>query len=166
MIISIVVAIAQNHAIGRNNQLLWRLPADLRHFREVTTGHTVLMGRKTYASVGKPLPNRKNIVISRNRELEIPGVLMAGDLQSALALCGQEEEVFVIGGAEIYQLAMDITDKIYLTVVEAEFDGDTFFPAIDYSNWEQTAVVHHSKDEKHAWDFTFSTLIRKKQPSF
>jgi len=161
MIISIVVAIAENNAIGKENKLLWHLPADLRHFKEVTTGHTIIMGRKTYDSVGKPLPNRRNIVITRKSGLEIPGVEVVHTLEEALVLCNEDEEVFIGGGAEIYKMAMSLTDKIYLTVVKGIFDADTFFPEIDPNNWEETESISFEPDEKNAFGYTFSTLIRK-----
>ncbi|MDO7742485.1 MAG: dihydrofolate reductase [Pedobacter sp.] len=161
MIISIVVAIAENNAIGKENKLLWHLPADLRHFKEVTTGHTIIMGRKTYDSVGKPLPNRRNIVITRKSGLEIPGVEVVHTLEEALVLCDEDKEVFIGGGAEIYKMAMSLTDKIYLTVVKGIFDADTFFPEIDANKWEETESISFEPDEKNAFGYTFSTLIRK-----
>jgi dihydrofolate reductase len=161
MIISIMVAIAEDGAIGKNNQLLWHLPADLKHFKQTTSGHTVIMGRKTYDSVGKPLPDRRNIVISRNASLEIPGVELVTDLESAIALCDENEEVFIVGGAQIYRMAMGITDKIYLTVVKGTFDADTYFPPIDPKFWEETDKISFEADEKNAWPYTFSTLLRK-----
>jgi dihydrofolate reductase len=161
MIISSIAAIAENNAIGKNNQLLWRLPADLKHFKEITTGHTVIMGRKTFESVGKPLPNRRNIVITRSNTLNIENVEVVNSIEQAIALCNQDEEVFIVGGAEIYQAAMDITNQIYLTVVHANFEADTYFPEIDPMIWEQTAVEKHEADEKNPFAYTFSTLIRK-----
>jgi dihydrofolate reductase len=161
MIISIMVAIAENHAIGKNNQLLWHLPADLKHFKDTTSGHTVIMGRKTFDSVGKPLPNRRNIVITRNTELQMPGVEVVSDLESAIALCNHDDEVFIVGGAQIYRMAMGITDKIYLTVVKGNFDADTFFPPIDPNFWEETEKVSFEPDEKNRFGYTFSTLLRR-----
>jgi dihydrofolate reductase len=161
MIISSIAAIAENNAIGKNNQLLWRLPADLKHFKEITTGHTVIMGRKTFESVGKPLPNRRNIVITRSNTLNIENVEVVNSIEQAIALCNQDKEVFIVGGAEIYQAAMDITNQIYLTVVHANFEADTYFPEIDPMIWEQTAVEKHEADEKNPFAYTFSTLIRK-----
>src|SRR6195952_4576735 len=124
MIKTIVVAIAENNAIGKNNQLLWYLPADLKHFKDITTGHTVIMGRKTYDSVGKPLPKRRNIIITR-QPITIEGCEVVNSIEAALALCKDEEEVFIVGGAEIYRQAMKLTDRIYLTIIHKEFDGDS-----------------------------------------
>lgn len=160
MIISIVVAIAQNNGIGKNNQLLWHLPADLKHFKDITAGNTVIMGRKTYDSIGKPLPNRRNIVITRNTETTIPGVEIAHSLTDAFILCEGTDEIFVIGGAEIYNQAMDYCHKIYLTVVEGDFDADTFFPVINTAEWEETQSISHAPDEKNKLGYTFSTLVR------
>ncbi len=161
MIISIVVAIAENNAIGKANKLLWHLPADLKHFKTITTGHPVIMGRKTYDSVGKPLPNRRNIVITRDTTLRLPGVEVVNTLDAAIVLCEGAEEVFIVGGAEIYKMAMPLTDRIYLTIVRAVFDADTFFPPIPAAEWEETARESHGPDEKNALGYTFSTLLRK-----
>jgi dihydrofolate reductase len=161
MIISIVVAIAENNAIGKENKLLWHLPADLKHFKTITTGHPIIMGRKTYESVGKPLPNRRNIVITRDTSLRLPGVEVVSTLDAAIALCEGTEEIFIGGGAEIYKMAMHLTDRIYLTVVKAVFDADTFFPPILPEEWEETSREDHEPDEKNALGYTFSTLLRK-----
>ena len=161
MIVTIVVAIGENNAIGKNNELLWYLPKDLRHFKTITKGHTVIMGRKTFESVGKPLPNRRNIIITRNTDLAIEGTEVVHTLQEALELCKQDEEVFIIGGAEIYKMAMQHTDKIYLTVVHENFEADAFFPEIDHNLWLETASEKHLPDDKNNLSFTFSTLERK-----
>ena len=124
-----VVAIAKNNAIGKDNQLLWHLPKDLKHFKEITSGHTIIMGRKTYESVGKPLPNRRNIIITR-QNITIEGCEVVNSIEDALKLCAGEDEVFIVGGAEIYKQAMALTDRIYLTIVHHEFEGDTYFPEI------------------------------------
>ncbi|WEK20597.1 MAG: dihydrofolate reductase [Candidatus Pedobacter colombiensis] len=161
MIISIVVAIAENNAIGKDNQLLWYLPNDLKHFKQITSGHTVIMGRKTFDSIGKPLPNRRNIVVTRTAGLEIPGAEVTNNIEAAIALCASEEEVFIVGGAEIYKSAMTITDRIYLTRVHESYEADAFFPEIDFNIWEETSVEKHLPDEKNRVAYTFSTLLRK-----
>lgn len=161
MIISAVVAIAENNAIGKDNQLLWRLPADLKHFKEITSGHTVIMGRKTYDSVGKPLPNRRNIIITRNTGLEIAGTEVVASMEEALQLCSSEKEVYIIGGAQIYSSSLHITDKIYLTRVHQSFEADSFFPEIDPSLWIESDIEHHQPDEKNPIGYTFSTLTRR-----
>jgi dihydrofolate reductase len=160
MNINIVVAIAANNAIGKNNKLLWHLPKDLRHFKELTTGHTVIMGRKTFDSVGKPLPNRRNIVVTR-QNIQIDGCEVVNSLEAALELAKGEAELDIIGGAEIYKQAMPLTNYIYLTIVHQDFDADTFFPEIDYSKWQELNREDHEPDEKHAFPFSFITLKRR-----
>jgi len=158
--ISIVVAISENNAIGKDNQLLWHLPADLRHFKNITTGHTIIMGRKTYDSIGKPLPNRRNIIITRQKGLNIEGVEVTNSLDEALALCEKENEVFIIGGAEIYKQAVAVSHRIYLTRVHQEFEADAFFPELDNETWKEVEKVDHLPDEKNKFAYTFSTLER------
>jgi dihydrofolate reductase len=159
MIVSIVVAIAQNNAIGKNNKLLWHLPKDLKHFKEITTGHTIIMGRKTFDSVGKPLPNRRNIVITR-QSITIEGCEVVNSLEAALALCAGEAEVFIGGGAEIYRQAMQLTDRIYLTIVHKEFEGDTYFPEIKANEWKEVSREDHEPDEKNLLPYSFITFER------
>jgi dihydrofolate reductase len=160
MNVNIVVAIAANNAIGKNNKLLWHLPKDLKHFKELTTGHTVIMGRKTFDSVGKPLPNRRNIVVTR-QNIQIEGCEVVNSLEAGLALAQGEAEVDIVGGAEIYKQAMLLTDFIYLTIVHQDFEADTFFPEIDYSEWQEINCEDHQTDEKHAFPFSFITLKRR-----
>jgi len=159
MIVTIVVAIAENHAIGKDNKLLWHLPKDLKHFKEITSGGTVIMGRKTYDSVGKPLPNRRNIIITR-QQIEIAGCEVVNSLQAALDLCREHKEVFIVGGAEIYKQAMPLTDRIYLTIVHENFEADTYFPEISKDIWKETERTDHEADEKNPLSFSFITLER------
>jgi dihydrofolate reductase len=159
MIISLVVAVSSNNVIGKNNQLIWHLPADLKHFKQITTGHTVFMGRKTYDSIGKPLPNRRNVVISRS-VTEIEGCEVAPSLEDALQLSSEEKEVFIIGGAEIYRQALPLADCIYLTRIHQDFDGDTFFPQIDLHLWQETKREDFLPDEKNKFSYSFITLNR------
>lgn len=159
MTVSIVVAIAENNAIGKDNKLLWHLPKDLKHFKEITTGGTVIMGRKTYDSVGRPLPNRRNIIITR-QQIEIPGCEVVNSVDAALDLCRNEAEVFIVGGAEIYKLSMPLTDKIFLTIVHENFDADTYFPEIKPTTWKETYREDHEPDEKNPLPFSFITLER------
>ena len=161
MIVSIIVAIAENNAIGKDNKLLWNLPRDLKHFKEITTGQTVIMGRKTYDSMGKPLPNRRNIIVTRQENLLIMGAEVTNTLEHALALCADEEEVFIIGGAQIYEQALKLTDKIYLTVVHESYEADTFFPDLDRDVWVELSSELHLPDEKNNVAFTFQTLQSK-----
>lgn len=157
--ITIVVAIASNHAIGKNNQLLWHLPNDLKHFKNITSGGTVIMGRKTFDSVGRPLPKRRNIVITR-QDISIEGCEVVKSIEDAIALCKTEAEAFIVGGAEIYRQAMPLTNRIYLTIVHHDFDGDSFFPEIDPAQWRETSHEDHQPDEKHAYGYSFITLER------
>jgi dihydrofolate reductase len=159
MIVSIVVAIGQNNAIGKDNKLLWHLPKDLKHFKEITTGGTVIMGRKTYDSVGRPLPNRRNIIVTR-QQIEIAGCEVVNSVEAALDLCRDETEVFIVGGAEIYKLAMPLTDKIFLTIVHENFDADTYFPEIKEDVWKETDRQNHNPDEKNLLPYSFITLER------
>ncbi|MGZ3871781.1 MAG: dihydrofolate reductase [Mucilaginibacter sp.] len=159
MILTIVVAISENHAIGKDNKLLWHLPKDLKHFKDITTGHTVIMGRKTYDSVGKPLPNRRNIIITR-QDITINGCEVVNSLEAAIALCEDEEEVFIVGGAEIYRQAIKLTDRIYLTVVHQQFEADSFFPEIDTKAWKEVYREDHQPDEKNLLPYSFITYER------
>lgn len=160
MTVSIIVAIGENNAIGKNNQLLWHMPADLKYFKRITSGRPIIMGRKTFESVGKPLPNRRNIVVTR-QDIKIEGCEVVKSIDEGIALCKGEDEVFIGGGAEIYRLAMDKTDRIYLTIIHQSFDADTFFPGIDFSQWVETAHEDHEPDEKNKFAYSFVTLERK-----
>ena len=139
MLVSLIVAASQNNVIGKNNQLPWRLPEDLKRFKQLTMGHPILMGRKTFESIGKPLPGRTNIVITRQRGLEACGAAVVHSMEEALQICEGQEEVFVIGGAEIYKQALPLADRIYLTHIDQDFEGDTFLPAIDPAQWKETS---------------------------
>jgi len=163
MRISLIVAAAQNGVIGRNNQLIWRLPDDLKQFKRLTTGHPIIMGRKTFDSIGKPLPNRTSIVITRSKEWSLEGVLDVNSIKEAIEVAKQTgtEEVFVIGGAEIYRLILPLADKIYLTEVQADFEGDAWFKISDIENWREVSRTPHPTDEKHAVAFDFVELVRK-----
>ena len=159
--LSIAVAIGENYAIGKNNQLLWHMPADLKFFKQTTSGHTVVMGRKTFDSVGRPLPNRRNIVITRDTELKIEGVEVVNSLEEALTITSTEEKpVFIVGGAEIYKQALPKTQTIYLTTIHHAFDADTFFPQIDRKEWKVISSESHNADEKNKYDYTFEVLER------
>ncbi len=138
MIVSIIVAVANNNAIGGNNQLLWHISADLKMFKRITSGHAIVMGRKTYESIGKPLPNRQNIVISRNHELTLPGADVVESIDVAKAVA-KGEELFIIGGGEVYRQTIALADRIYLTRVWADYKADTFFPEIDMSIWKEVS---------------------------
>lgn len=160
--ISIAVAVGENYAIGKNNQLLWHMPADLKFFKQTTSGHTVIMGRKTFDSVGRPLPNRRNIVITRDATLKIDGVEVVNSLDEALSISKDEEkDVFIVGGAEIYRQALPKTNTLFLTTIHHNFEADTFFPEIDKSEWRLISSEPHKADEKNKYDYTFEVFERK-----
>lgn len=158
--ISLIAAVAENGVIGRSGGLPWRLPDDLKHFKRLTVDHTVIMGRKTFDEVKRPLPNRRNVVISRNPAFRPAGVTVVSNLEEALALGSSEEEVFVIGGGEIYRLALPGADRLYLTIVHASVEGDTSFPSFDQQAWALEDEVHHPADERHRFSFTIRTYRR------
>ncbi len=159
MKLAIIVAVAQNGVIGKDNQLIWHLPEDLKMFKRLTSGHVIMMGRKTFESIGKPLPNRTSIVISRNPDWQHAGCITVGSLEEAIAQDQQleSEEAFVIGGAEIYQLALPFADCVYQTEVQASFEGDAFFPTLAKDTWQEKSRVQHLPDEKHRYAFDFVT---------
>jgi dihydrofolate reductase len=160
MKINLIVAVDEKNGIGKDNQLPWHLPADLLHFKKLTTGFPIIMGRKTFDSIGKALPNRRNIVISRQQNLEIPGAEVTGSLQEALDLCKNENDIFIIGGAQIFEQALPLADSIYLTVIQHNFDADTFFPLLDNGTWEESSICFHNPDEKNIYSYIFKKYIR------
>ena len=167
MIVSAIAAVSKNGVIGRDNDLPWKLPDDMKFFMETTSGHHVIMGRKNYDSLPskfKPLPNRINIVITRQKEFEAPHCIVLNDVMEAINIAESagETELFVIGGAEIYKLAMDQTDRLYLTEIDAVVEGDTYFPSVDKTTWKEVLRKHHDKDERHAYAFDFVIYDRIK----
>ncbi len=159
--ITAVVALGRNNEIGAGNQMLWHLPKDLAHFKNITSGHPVIMGRKTYESIGKPLPNRTNIVVSRRENWFEEGILIVGSLKEAVKFAKKiDPEVFIIGGGHIYEQTLDITDKLEVTRVDTTMEADTYFPKIDPKVWEMTEEHCEQKDERHAYDFCFQTYVR------
>jgi dihydrofolate reductase len=159
--IILIAAAAENNALGKDNQLLWHLPDDFKRFKQVTTGHHIIMGRKTFESFPKPLPNRTHVVITRQKNYQPDGCIVVDSLQKAIAACPKNQDSFVIGGGEIYKLAMPVADKIDLTRVHTTLDADTFFPEIDPGQWRLVMSEFHAKDERHAYDFTFEQFLRK-----
>ncbi len=154
--LSIIAAKAENNVIGNENQLIWHLPNDLKHFKQLTSGHPIIMGRKTFESIGKPLPNRTNIVITRKKDWNPEGILVVNSLHEAIEK-GREidEEVYIIGGGNIYEQSMDWADVLEITEVHHLFEGDTKFPEIDLNIWKETARTDFGKDEKHEFDYSF-----------
>lgn len=164
--ITIVVAMGLKNEIGADNQLLWHLPEDLKHFKEITSGHPIIMGRKTYESIGRPLPNRTNIVVSRKKDWFEEGVLIVGSLKEALKFAKKiDENIFVIGGGNIYEQTIDLADKLEVTLVQTEMKAEIFFPKIDHKIWEKTDERCMEKDEKHAYNFCFQTFVKKEAQS-
>ncbi|MFZ1750612.1 MAG: dihydrofolate reductase [Saprospiraceae bacterium] len=163
MIISCIVATAHDGVIGKDNDIPWYLPADLQYFKKKTLGHTVIMGRNCYASIGRPLPKRTNIIITRDPYFISSNCLIARSIPEALHLAHEsgEKEVFIIGGGQIYEQTADIWDKLYLTEVDLKVDGDVFFPAIDPDHWELMSEVNHEPDEKNEYKYTFKVFGRK-----
>ena len=159
--ITIIAAIANNNALGKDNQLIWHLPADLKRFKSITAHHHVIMGRKTFESLGKPLPNRTNIIITRNANYKAKNCVVVNSLQAALEAAKEDENPFILGGAEIYTQALLIADKLDLTFVHHNFEADAFFPAIDKKIWKETHRENCKADEKNKFDFSFVTFKRR-----
>jgi dihydrofolate reductase len=159
--LTVIVAVAENGVIGRENDLPWRLPADLKRFKRLTMGHPIVMGRRTWESIGRPLPGRTSVVLTRRDDFALPeGVLRAGSLDDALEHLAGEEEVFVIGGASVYAEALPRADRVQLTRVHAEPPGDVRFPGLEASRWRAVAEERHVRDDRHEHDFTFFTYER------
>ena len=159
--ISMICAASQNGVIGVDNRLPWRLPADMKFFKTTTLGHPIIMGRKTYESIGRPLPGRTNIVVSRQPNYQAQGCLVADSLEQALTLGQPDDEIFIIGGAVIYQQGLAIADKIYLTIIHQDFAGDTFLFDIDDTLWQESSRTDYTPDDKNPWPYSFITLEKK-----
>ncbi len=159
--INIVVAKASNNVIGAKNDLIWHLPNDLKHFKSLTSGHPIIMGRKTFESLGRPLPNRTNIVVTRDQNWNAEDIEITSSLVKAIETAKKiDEDVYIIGGGNIYKQAMEFTDVLYITEVHHEFDGDTYFPEIDSEEWEEVEREDFKKDEKHPYAYSFVTYRR------
>lgn len=158
---SIIVALSENNVIGSGNQLPWRLSADLKRVKALTMGHHLIMGRKTYESIGRPLPGRTNVIITRNGSFAPQGCVVVNSLQAALDMAKDDTEVFVFGGGEIFREALPLVDKIYMTVVHCTLDGDTHFPPLDPTEWTELERQEFMADEKNQYDYSFVTLQRK-----
>ena len=167
MTTTIIAAISENRVIGAAGRLPWHLPADIRRFKARTLGHPVIMGRKTWDTVGVPLPDRWNIVVSRSEVFRSEGATVVAGVEEALALAGgrsaEDEEIFIIGGGQIYELALQIVDRLDLTIVHAVVEGDTFFPAFDLGDWTLMGDERHEPDERHAFAFSFRTYERARR---
>lgn len=158
----LIAAAAENNALGKDNDLVWHLPDDFKRFKSLTSNHYIIMGRKTFESFPKPLPNRTHIIITKQTNYNAPeGCILVNKLNDAIATAPENEDVFIIGGGQIYKQSINIADKIELTRVHTTVEADTFFPEIDEEIWEMVQSEFHSKDEKHAHDFTFLTYVKK-----
>ncbi len=162
--ISIIVAIAENFAIGKNNQLLWHIPNDLKRFKKITSGHTVIMGKKTYESLPvHPLPNRRNIVISDNLNDRYEGCIMAFSINEAIELCDKNNENFIIGGGSVYKQFLPYAVKLYLTVVHKNFEADIFFPPVNFNEWKEIERTEKIYDKKNDFSYSFVTYVKMKR---
>lgn len=164
MIISIVAA-GNNNVIGKDNQLLWHLPDDFKRFKSITTGHYIIMGRKTFESFPKPLPNRIHVIITRDENytpIDTKNCIVVNNIEKAIDICPDNEDIFIIGGGEIYKQSMNLVDRIELTRVNCDIDGDTYFPSIDKNEWNVIKREYHNKDDKHQYDFEYLTYQKKK----
>lgn len=159
--IIMIAAAAENNALGKNNAMLWHLPDDFKRFKALTTGHHIIMGRKTFESFPKPLPNRTHIIITKQKDYQPENGIVVNSIEAAIAACPAGENAFIIGGGQIYELGLPLTDKIELTRVHGTFEADAFFPEFNPSEWELTDAEFHDKDAKHDYSFTYQTFIRK-----
>lgn len=158
--ITIIAAVAENRALGKDNQLIWHLPADLKRFKQVTLGHHIIMGRKTFESLGKPLPNRTTIIITRNKNYKQEGCIVVNSLPEAIEASKTDENPYILGGAEIYKQALAIADKLDLTLVHHSFDADAYFPEINTAVWKETERTLYKADAKNEYDYSFVSYLR------
>lgn len=159
--IIMIAAVAGNNALGKDNELVWHLPNDFKRFKTLTSGHHIIMGRKTFESFPKPLPNRTHIIITRQKNYQAEGCIIVDSIEKALSICPKDEDSFIIGGGEIYTLGLAYTDKIEITRVHSSFEADAYFPEINKKDWKLEKYEFNEKDEKHKYDYTYETYIRK-----
>ena len=155
-----IAAIAENNALGKDNDLLWHLPDDFKRFKQITSGHYIIMGRKTFESFPKPLPNRTHVIITRQKEYHPEGCIVVDSIEKAIEACPKGEDIFIIGGGEIYTLGMDFADLLEITRVHESFEADAFFPEIDRNKWNLISEEYHPADEKHKYDFSYQTFTK------
>lgn len=161
--LTIIAAIANNNALGKDNDLIWYLPADLIRFKKTTTGHHIIMGRNTFESIGKPLPNRTTVIISRNKDYTAEGCIVVNSLKEALKVAVNDESPFIIGGGQVYKEAITLADKLDITEVHHSFDADVYFPEIDLNVWEENSRTFFERDQKNKYDYSFVSYIKRKQ---
>ena len=159
--IIMIAAVAENNALGKDNELVWHLPNDFKRFKTLTSGHHIIMGRKTFESFPKPLPNRTHIIITRQKNYQAEGCIIVDSIEKALSICPKDEDSFIIGGGEIYTLGLAYTDKIEITRVHSSFEADAYFPEINKKDWKLEKYEFNEKDEKHKYDYTYETYTRK-----
>ncbi len=160
MSLSLIVAMARNRTIGINNTLPWRCPEDLKHFKALTMGHHMIMGRKTFDSIGKPLPGRTTVIVTRNAELKVEGCVVAHSLQQAISACANDSEIFIVGGAELYTQALPLVDKLYITEIQQDVEGDAHFPEFDQSRWQLVSKDVRSQETPQPLEFHFASYQR------
>ncbi len=158
--VSLIVAMTENRVIGRDGDMPWRLSDDLRRFKRITMGHHIVMGRKTYESIGRPLPGRTSVVISRSANYDHPDIRVARSLKEAFSIAKSDDEVFITGGAQIFALALPLVERIYLTRIHCNLEGDTFFPEVDWTEWQLTEDERHPADERNDHDYSFQLWSR------
>lgn len=156
-----IAAVAENNALGKDNDLLWHLPDDFKRFKQITSGHFIIMGRKTFESFPKPLPNRTHVIITRQKDYHPENCIVVSSIEEAISVCPKEEDAFIIGGGEIYSLALPYADSLDITRVHTSLPADTFFPEINLDQWKIISDEFHQKDEKHKYDFSFQTFLKK-----
>lgn len=161
--LTLIAAAGENNEIGKDSDLVWHLPDDFKRFKRLTTGHHIIMGRKTFDALPQPLPDRTHVVITRKENLKKEGIVLVHSIERALEFCQGDPQPFVIGGGEIYKMAIDVADKIELTRVHGTFEADTFFPEIDTEKWELVNEELHEKDDKHKYEFSYLTYLRRKK---
>ena len=161
MTVSLIVAFSENGVIGFEGDMPWRLSADLKRFKRLTMGHPMIMGRNTYESIGRLLPGRTTIILTRNDQYQVPGAVLAKNLEQAMELASADQEIFVVGGGQVYQHALPLADRIYATRIHVELQGDTHFPDTNWEQWELVESTAHAADEKNQYPFTFENYVRK-----
>ena len=159
--LTIIAAIANNNALGKDNDLIWHLPADLIRFKKTTTGHHIIMGRNTFESIGKPLPNRTTVIITRNKDYKAEGCIVVNSLKDALKIAENDKSPFIIGGGQVYKEAIELADRLDITEVHHNFDADVFFPEIEMSIWKETKRERFSADEKNKFEYSFIEYIKR-----
>jgi dihydrofolate reductase len=159
--IVMIAAVAENNALGKDNELVWHLPNDFKRFKELTSGHYIIMGRKTFESFPKPLPNRTHVVITRQLNYQPEGCIVVNSIENAIQACPENETIYIIGGGEIYNQALSLSDKIEITKVHGDFEADAFFPEIKTEDWELVQSDFNNKDERHLYDYTYQTFVKK-----